>query len=247
MPIDALSSFTTNQIIYGLLAGMLPPLLWLWFWMKENNLHPEPRKILLGCFLVGMCGVILAAPLQYMVAHFFHLNNNYQYIIWAAIEEIIKFGAAFLVAFRLKVFTEPIDGMIFMITSALGFAALENTLFMLGIINTSDITSSIINGNWRFLGAVLLHSVVSAVVGFMIALSFYRGKFVKFISVIIGLCIATALHASFNLTIISAVTKIDKLRALGLVWVRVIFLIILFQEIKAFEIRGDAEHKHIRS
>jgi RsiW-degrading membrane proteinase PrsW (M82 family) len=175
------------------------------------------------------------------VGHFY-TDKLHLYIIWAAIEEIIKFGAAYFIAFRLGKFREPIDAMIFMITAALGFAALENTLFMLGIINTSDVTASIIDGNWRFIGAVLLHSVVSAIVGFMIALAFYKPKFIKFLAAIVGLCAATALHAAFNLSIITAVTRIDKLKALGLVWVSVIFLIILFQEIKAFEIRGDAEH-----
>ncbi len=241
MTAPVFQAFTTTQFVYGLLSGMLPSLLWLWFWMKENNLHPEPRRVLFGCFLLGMLGVLIAAPLQWFVGHFY-ADKLHQYIIWAAIEEVIKFGAAYFIAFRVGKFTEPIDAMIFMITAALGFAALENTLFMLGIINTSDITSSIIDGNWRFIGAVLLHSVVSAIVGFMIALTFYRSRFFTFWAAIIGLCVATGLHAWFNLSIISAVTKLDKLRALGLVWVSVIFLIILFQEIKAFEIRGDAEH-----
>jgi RsiW-degrading membrane proteinase PrsW (M82 family) len=47
-------------IAYALLSGILPALLWLWFWLKEDNLHPEPRSLLIGSFIAGMIVVVFA-------------------------------------------------------------------------------------------------------------------------------------------------------------------------------------------
>ena len=69
---------------------------------------------------------------------------------------------------------EPIDAVIYMITVALGFSALENALFLSNLISTSSFAQSIITGNSRFLGATLLHVASSAAVGVMIGLSYYK-------------------------------------------------------------------------
>jgi RsiW-degrading membrane proteinase PrsW (M82 family) len=50
---------------------------------------------------------------------------------WACIEELTKFAAAFFIALRARVFDEPLDAVIYMVTVALGFSAAENTLFLM--------------------------------------------------------------------------------------------------------------------
>jgi RsiW-degrading membrane proteinase PrsW (M82 family) len=47
---------------YGLLGGLLPALLWLWFFLKEDSKRPEPKWLILAAFLAGMLAVILALP-----------------------------------------------------------------------------------------------------------------------------------------------------------------------------------------
>ncbi len=53
------------------------------------------------------------------------------FIAWAFIEEITKFLAAYVTVLRRAEDDEPIDPVIYMVTTALGFAAAENTLFLL--------------------------------------------------------------------------------------------------------------------
>jgi RsiW-degrading membrane proteinase PrsW (M82 family) len=180
-----------------------------------------------------MVAVLVALPLQAIVKAIYP-DNFHDYVLWAFIEEILKFAAVYVVVFHHKKMDEPIDALIYMITAALGFAALENTFFMLQIIHSSDIASVIITGNLRFIGAILLHIVSSATVGFMLAITFYRGKLVKWGAAILGIAIAGALHATFNLAIINS-TGFNTLRAFGWVWAGIVLLVILFEEVKAIK------------
>jgi RsiW-degrading membrane proteinase PrsW (M82 family) len=229
----------STQFLYGIVAGIVPSLLWLWFWLKENNLHPEPRTTLAKCFLFGMVGVFIALLFQWLTKPLFAPADNFHlYVVWAAIEEIVKFGVVFFVAITADKIDEPIDAMIYMITAALGFAAMENTLFMFGAISDSNIASALVVGDLRFIGAILVHVVSSAMVGFMIAASFYSPKILKVVACVVGLGVATALHTAFNLSIISS-TSVDTLKVFAWVWGAVVILIIIFEEIKGLEIRHD--------
>lgn len=223
--------FTT--IAYALLSGILPALLWLWFWLKEDNLHPEPRSLIVVSFISGMIVVVFAIFLEKFVADLIS-DENIRYILWAGIEEIVKFFAVGIIALGTTSIDEPIDAMIYGITVALGFAAIENTLFVFSQLNTGEIAKSIITGNMRFLGATLVHVVSSASIGLMIGISFYKDIFVKTISVIFGVILAVALHSAFNLSIINA-TGSNTLKIFGWVWCSVVILLIIFEEVKAIK------------
>ena len=145
---------------------------------------------------------------------------------------MVKFFAVAVIALRSRNMDEPIDAMIYCITVALGFAALENALFILSPLGAGDVTKSIITGNMRFVGATLVHVVSSASIGFFIGLAYYRGRFTKFILMIFGILVAIALHSAFNLSIIN-VTATSALKVFGWVWLAVVILMILFEEIKA--------------
>lgn len=215
---------------YALLAGIVPSLIWLWFWLKEDNLNPEPRNIIAMTFVGGCISVIFAIIFEKIVQDFIS-DTNIQYAAWAAIEEILKWAAVMFIAYRSRILDEPIDVMIYCITAALGFAALENTFFILNPFHLGEFSTGIISGNLRFVGATLVHVVCSASIGFMMGLTFYKGAFVKIISTLLGIILAIALHTSFNLAIING-TAINTLKVFGWVWCAVVILIILFEEIK---------------
>jgi RsiW-degrading membrane proteinase PrsW (M82 family) len=131
-----------------------------------------------------------------------HLTAPLLLFAWAAIEEVFKFGAAYLAALRWSVFDEPLDAVIYMVTAALGFAALENTLFILNPLESGNILQTIMTGNLRFIGATLLHTLSSATVGVAIALAFYRSASVRRLAALGGLILAIVLHTIFNLSIL---------------------------------------------
>ena len=120
----------TTAIAYAFLAGILPSLLWLFFWLRENNLHPEPRLAIALTFLLGMISVALAVYGEEVSAAFF-TNQTTQYFVWALIEEASKSIAVLLVVIFSNQIEDPIDCMIYFLTAALGFAAVENSFFLL--------------------------------------------------------------------------------------------------------------------
>jgi RsiW-degrading membrane proteinase PrsW (M82 family) len=212
-----------------LCAGVLPALLWLWFWLREDRLRPEPRGLIALSFLAGMLAVPVVLPFERFVG--VYTTGGTLLILWAAIEEVLKFGGAYLVVLRRKEMDEPIDGLIYMITVALGFAALENTLFLINSISDGEIFKAILTGNFRFFGATLLHTLSSALVGGAIALSFYRRASVKQAFLAAGVILAIALHTLFNFFIMKSNGE-DMLIVFSVVWAGIIFLIFFFEKAK---------------
>ncbi len=211
-------------------VGILPALFWLWFWLREDTMHHEPRGVIFCAFLAGMFVAPLAIPFQGMVAAHFGDKTPQTLVLWAAIEEILKFTAAFCVALRSrKIFDEPIDALMYLITVALGFAAMENTLFLLGAFHNGSFIDGLILGNIRFVGASLLHTVCSALIGTFLAISFYLSRTRRLLYAAAGLVFAVVLHMLFNFFILKGN---HALFVFSVVWLAVISLLLVFEKVK---------------
>src|SRR3989338_3706925 len=224
-----MSSF--NTIFLSLLGGVLPAILWLWFWLKEDKLHPEPKIRILLVFIGGMVSVFIVLPLEKLV--FTTILSNVSLLtilLWATIEEISIYVATFFTALRNKVVDEPIDAIIYMITAALGFSALENTLFIFNLIDRGDFIQGIMTGNSRFLGATLLHVASSATIGVMIGLSYYKKHLTKRVFLFTGIVLSILLHTLFNLLIIRF--ENDLFFVFSGVWILIILLIVMIEKVK---------------
>jgi RsiW-degrading membrane proteinase PrsW (M82 family) len=223
-------TYPLETYITAFIAGVLPAVIWLWFWLKEDD-HPEPMRRIDVTFLYGMLAVIIAIPLQIITVKAFNFTGHYVYIFLALIEEVLKYMAAFWGALRHRETDEPIDDMIYLITAALGFAGLENALFILGPLGQGEVLKSVIAGNMRFIGATLLHTISSATVGIFLAFSFYKTVRMRKIFLFMGLVLAVTLHTLFNLFIIESNTA-KTLGVFAVVWVAIIVLLLFFEKIK---------------
>ena len=202
-----------TYIFAALVLGIVPPLFWLWFWLKEDA-NPEPRGEIAVVFLAGMGGVIVAILLENSV---FSANNSlrqfwgygsgaFQLINvlgFAFIEEIVKVAAAFFTALKSKYFDEPVDAMVYMVVAALGFAALENVLFVADSLR-GGLYQSITVTSFRFVNAILLHIAASALVGAGFAFTFFH-KERRVFELVLGVFLATLLHSLYNFFIINGV------------------------------------------
>lgn len=216
--------------IVAFLLGIIPALIWLFFWIKEDE-HPEPAKMLTLAFIGGILSVGVVLPMQKIVYDHLRDVQFLSFTLWATIEELTKFAFAYFIALRKKVVDEPVDDMIYLIVSALGFVTFENTLFLNELMRNSNLVDTIINGNLRFIGASLIHIMSSAIIGTMLALAFYKSTKYKFIYGIVGIIIAIVLHTSFNLFIISRAPG-NIFVIFGFVWVGIVILLLLFEKIK---------------
>ncbi|MBI2628184.1 MAG: PrsW family intramembrane metalloprotease [Candidatus Niyogibacteria bacterium] len=225
-----------SSTVSAIFIGFLPAVLWLWFWLKEDP-HPEPRRALAATFLAGIIVVPIALFLEKTAYYFlikwgladFGVFGFSLFIIWAGIEEYLKYFAAKITAFRRPSFNEPIDAPIYLITAALGFAALENVFFLFKTHLTMP-ELSLITGEMRFIGATLLHLVTSAIVGMSVAFSFFHPE-KRSRNVFGGLMLAILLHALFNLFIIKSGEN-EILNIFVFVWIGAITLLFFFEKVK---------------
>lgn len=224
-----------QTILFAILGGVLPALVWLWFWRREDSCAPEPRKLIFLAFIAGMLSIPFVILAEKFTAGFF--VGTTLLVIWASIEEIFKYVAAYFSVLWRREANEPMDQIIYMISIALGFAALENTLFLIEPLTNSGVVTSLVTGNFRFLGAMLLHVLASATIGVAMALSFYHSKAVKRVFLTVGIILAIALHSLFNFLIINSTESTILFVFVG-VWVGVVVLLLTLEKIKKMRKEG---------
>ncbi len=234
---------TPTMVFFALLGGILPTVFWLWFWLKEDDLHPEPRGLLILSFLVGMLATACAYPIEKFIATNFNANDLTLLTLWAITEETLKFLGIYIVALKSKYFDEPIDGVIYLITIALGFSALENTMFLINPLGSGDAIATILLGDFRFIGATLLHVAASGTVGIAIALSYYSEKWEKRLWLFVGLVLAIVLHTTFNFSIIVSEGSYLYEIFIGL-WTFILGVLLVCEKIKRMAPRSHVEHAH---
>jgi RsiW-degrading membrane proteinase PrsW (M82 family) len=225
-----------QSILYAVAAGILPPLVWLYFLLREDRRCPEPRALIFMAFIVGMIAVPFVIPLESYSSSV--LPSGLPVVIaWAAIEETIKYGFAAIFILWRRAVDESLDLVIYMVTVALGFAALENTFFLITPFAHGDFSGGLITDNLRFVGSTLLHVVASSAIGFSLAFAYKKSLSVRIFAVTIGLILAIALHSIFNFFIITE-SGSQTIIAFSLVWGGLILFFALFEVLKYFRYRN---------
>jgi RsiW-degrading membrane proteinase PrsW (M82 family) len=230
------STITSSYFIFALLTGLVPSLIWLYFWLQRDRNKEEPFGLLFLCFILGAGMVFIAGFLQKGTKEFF-TDIQARTFVWAGIEEMLKFVIFYLVAYRNKYNDELIDAAMYMITIALGFAALENVLYILKPGTTLNVTAGLLTGGLRFFGSTLLHAIASAFVGIIIALAPRR---LTTIFMGLGLAGATFLHGTFNIYILKNNTA-SFLQIYGYLWVAAIISLIILEKIRRIPLEESTE------
>jgi RsiW-degrading membrane proteinase PrsW (M82 family) len=194
------------MLVIALTIGLLPGFAWLIFYLSEDP-HPEPKRLIMLTFFAGIAfgffTVIIEQTFNGIAAGWgIEELSVISLLGLALIEEVMKFGAAYFAVGKSPELDEPIDRMIYMIVAALGFATLENIGAITNIPASGAIISAILQTNsLRFVGATLLHSLTSAIIGYHWALGVARGKVAR--NLFFGFTIAAVLHAFFNYLILN--------------------------------------------
>ena len=104
-------------------------------------------------------------------------------------EEALKLLAVYWSVYRRPEFNEVVDGMIYSITAALGFAGVENLLYTM--------TFGVRVAPVRALVSSLAHGAFSGLAGYYLGLARFNYGDVRWM-VFRGLCIAALLHGLYN-------------------------------------------------
>jgi len=115
----------------------------------------------------------------------------------ALVEEFLKYLVVRLGVFSNSALDEPVDLVMYMIIAGLGFAAFENILLLFRLAEIFPPSDIFLVNSIRFVQAVFLHALASGLLGYFVALSFFR-KNLRLPLLLGGLACATALHGAFN-------------------------------------------------
>ncbi len=152
-------------------------------------------------------------------------------VIWAAVEELLKYVAANSGGISKKDNNEPIDPIVYMITAALGFAALENAFYLYKMIaDHQPMQELFITGNVRFIGSSMLHVSCSAIVGIFMAFAYNKNSEVKSRYLVTGVVLSIILHTIFNSFLIHS--ENTTLVSFAAVWLVALYIILMFERIK---------------
>jgi RsiW-degrading membrane proteinase PrsW (M82 family) len=141
-------------------------ILWLQYFDLKDSLRREPRRMLVFGFFLGGVAAALASGAYDILAQLGYPGPEdgpaaqlaYFVGVVGPIEEGAKFAVAWAVLFRTRWFDEPIDGLVYAATVAIGFAALENALYATHVDGLTQVA--------RAATTPLTHSVFSALWGF---------------------------------------------------------------------------------
>lgn len=118
-------------------SAIVPSLLLLWY-VYARDKNPEPRGLLLKTFLLGAFICIPVVPVVMMLEA---MGKGMTGSMWGSAfvqgflgagipEEFFKFLVLRLFVWRQEHFDEPLDGVVYGATASLGFATLENILYV---------------------------------------------------------------------------------------------------------------------
>ena len=120
-------------------TALLPVAILLYYIYRKDKNSPEPTKVLIKAFMLG----ILSIPLSFCISipfgliglYNFHPTNIFDSIrisfFGAAIpEEVAKFFILWMVLRKNPYFDEKMDGIVYAVCVSLGFAAVENIMYL---------------------------------------------------------------------------------------------------------------------
>src|ERR1700681_4597192 len=151
-------------------CAIAPALILLWLVVAADS-RPEPPRVVWTAVALGALTVIPAGLLELWLQRLIPISHNpwlgadQSALLFAAIpEEAIKVSIIAAIALRARDFDEPMDGVVYGTAVGLGFAAVENLLYLLGA-GTHWGTLAIIRG----VLSVPLHGALGAIAGAYIA------------------------------------------------------------------------------
>ena len=205
--------------IVGLvLVSVAPGLVWLWFFLGRDTIRPAPRRLVATTFLVGGISTIPASLLSFAFIDESVIGIDATFTSVAAamllvvgpVEESSKFLAVRLHAFRSRYFDEPMDGLIFSAAASLGFASVENIVYVLEFGPEVMIVRAPLS--------TLAHVIFGSFWGYAMARNVGSPRR-RFWWLIAGIGGASAAHGLFNLMVFFVPILALLLVALGFSWV----------------------------
>ncbi len=205
-----------------------PGIFWLWYFYRKDRIEPEPKKMVVKAFFMGMVAVFPAAAIEFP---FSAAGTMVLAVIVAPIvEELLKYLFVNYGAYRDAEFNEPMDGIIYACAVALGFASVENVAYLLQAYIDPDKFSGLISISSSYgrvsiifvLRALLTvpgHALWSSMWGYALGWAKFSDEAKGKRLVRNGIVLSIIFHSIFNLLlVISAFGALGMLILIPLLW-----------------------------
>lgn len=158
-----------NSVIFLIAAALLPPLILIWIVDRMDKLEREPRSLLWGLFLRGMLAMFPILVLEVVADQFIdffpwrplvYLFLAY-FMVPGFVEEGIKYRVLLRRTWRDPNFNYRFDGVVYAVFVSLGFAAVENVMYVL----TSGFSTAIARAVFSIPGHAMFGVVMGAGIG----------------------------------------------------------------------------------
>lgn len=178
-------------------SAIVPSLLLLWY-IRARDRNPEPRSLVLKTFLLG---AVICVPVVPSAMFLQELGMqvlpgidggplNKAFLGAAIPEEIFKFLILRWYVWRKPAFDEPLDGVVYGATASLGFATLENILY----VGEHGLTVAVL----RAVTAVPGHAFTGVVMGAFLGRARFAEPGRQFGLLAAGLGWAILLHGAYD-------------------------------------------------
>lgn len=209
--------------------AVAPSLYIVWHFHHADKYKSEPFSLLLGTFILGGALAFIAWLIE--VAIFPGAGTGVRFFLFllsvGVVEEFAKFAAVRAFAYRSSQFDEATDGVIFGITAAMGFAAVEN----IGYVFRDGAAWAL----FRAFVSVPGHAFYGAIMGYYLGLAKVHRKPLL---AVWGLTIAALLHGLFDALDVS-------MGMLGLIALPCLVWIIYFTIVKREIAKAQSESLYV--
>lgn len=182
-----------KTILEILLLSLLPGLIWIILIYRSDRYDPEPKKNILKAYILGALSVFPAIIIESRL----HLGSDLSMAVITApvVEELLKFLVFMIFFYHHGDFDEPLDGIIYACSIALGFASLENVFYVFSALEYERVYEV---AGLRALLSIPGHFLFSALWGY--AAGVIKFRLHRSITLGAGLLGAILLHSAFNFT-----------------------------------------------
>jgi protease PrsW len=166
-----------SDLAPGLIAAcaIAPALLLLWLVVAADS-RPEPPRVVWMCVALGAVSVLPVAAVELWLLHHLPFSINPllaagEKALWIAAvpEETAKIAIIAAVALKSREFDEPMDGVVYGTAVGLGFAAVENFLYVRGS------PQLVMVAGIRGIMSVPFHGALGAIAGAYVASARFGG------------------------------------------------------------------------
>jgi RsiW-degrading membrane proteinase PrsW (M82 family) len=186
-------------------SGAVPALVAMWVVDRLDAKRPEPPSLRRLVVLGGMLSVIPAILLEMSIGNWlgepagkpvltYWGASTSAFVVAAMIEEACKISVIYWVVWKRPEFDERMDGIVYGSRAGLGFALVENVLYLL---NADDMSGLMRMWILRAVLAVPGHAMWSGMIGAMAARKRFDGRGLGLLG---GYLLAVAFHGAYDLT-----------------------------------------------